>query len=377
MTSILIVAGESSGDKHGARLVEEFRGSHPSCAFFGVGGPRLAAAGVEVLVPMTDLAVMGFFEVLSHLYRIRGIFRRLCRAARARKPTAAVLIDSPDFNLRLAKRLKRLGIPVLYYISPTVWAWRPGRLKTIKKNVERMLLIFPFEQKIYEQARIPAVYVGHPLVESVRTSLTRTEFFVKYGFDPRKKLITILPGSRGGEIRRHLPVLVRTIPLLREAFGAQFALVAAESLDRALLDGYLPACPDDLRILTTDGYEAMASADLVLSACGTANLETALLGTPFIAFYRISPLTYHAGKSLVRISNYSIVNILAGRPIVPELIQARLTPENLLIEARKILDSSRTQAELKKEFRELVDRLGPKKASVAAATELHKLLADS
>ncbi len=377
MTSILIVAGESSGDKHGARLVEEFRGSHPSCAFFGVGGPRLAAAGVEVLVPMTDLAVMGFFEVLSHLYRIRGIFRRLCRAARARKPAAAVLIDSPDFNLRLAKRLKHLGIPVLYYISPTVWAWRPGRLKTIKKNVERMLLIFPFEQKIYEQARIPAVYVGHPLVESMRTGLTRTEFFVKYGFDPRKRLITILPGSREGEIRRHLPVLVRTIPLLREAFGAQFALVAAESLDRALLDGYLPARPDDLRILTTDGYEAMASADLVLSACGTANLETALLGTPFIAFYRISPLTYHAGKGLVRISNYSIVNILAGRPIVSELIQGRLTPENLLIEARKILDSSRTQAELKKEFRELVDRLGPKKASVAAAAELHKLLADS
>lgn len=376
MTSVLIVAGESSGDKHGARLVEEFRRTHPSCSFFGVGGPRLAEAGVEVLVPMTDLAVMGFFEVLSHLLRIRRIFHRLCRAARSRKPAAAVLIDSPDFNLRLAKRLKRLGIPVLYYISPTVWAWRPRRLKIIRKNVERMLLIFPFEQEIYERAKIPAVYVGHPLRESVRASLTRAEFFVKYGFDPRKKLITILPGSRQGEIRRHMPILVQAIPLLREAFGAQFVLVAAESLDRSFLEEYLPNRQDDLRILTTNGYEAMASADLVLSACGTANLEAALLGTPFIAFYRISPLTYHAGKHLVRISHYSIVNILAGRPIVPELIQARLTPENLVAEARKILESSQGQAELKREFQELADRLGPKRASAGAAAELHKLLAN-
>jgi lipid-A-disaccharide synthase len=377
MTSLFIVAGESSGDRHGARLVREFKAKNPSFAFFGVGGPRLAEAGVEILVPMEELAVMGIFEVFSRLFRLGRIFHRLRRAAADRRPRAAVLIDSPDFNLRLAKRLKKLGIPVLYYISPTVWAWRTGRLKTIRKHVAKMLLIFPFEQDIYRRADIPAVYIGHPLMESVRSNLTRTEFFVKYGLDPRRKLITLLPGSRKGEVKRHLPVLAKTLPLLREAYQAQLALVAAEGLSRDFLEGFLPGPSDDLRVLAQDGYEAMAASDLVLSACGTANLETALLGVPFVAFYRISPFTYFLGKRLVRISRYSIVNILAGRPVVAELIQRRLTPENLLQEARAILDSPGNQARLKGEFQKLHGLLGKEKASVNAARELEKLLAVS
>jgi len=377
MTSLFIVAGESSGDRHGARLVREFKAKNPSCAFFGVGGPRLAEAGVEILVPMEELAVMGIFEVFSRLFRLGRIFHRLRRAAADRRPRAAVLIDSPDFNLRLAKRLKKLGIPVLYYISPTVWAWRTGRLKTIRKHVAKMLLIFPFEQDIYRRADIPAVYVGHPLMESVRSNLTRAEFFMKYGLDPRRKLITLLPGSRKGEVKRHLPVLAKTLPLLRESYQAQLVLVAAEGLSRNFLEGFLPGPSDDLRVLAQDGYEAMAASDLVLSACGTANLETALLGVPFVAFYRISPLTYFLGKRLVRISRYSIVNILAGRPVVAELIQRRLTPENLLQEARAILDSPGNQARLKGEFQKLHGLLGNEKASVRAARELEKLLAVS
>ncbi len=375
MTSILIVAGESSGDKHAARLVQEFRKTGPQATFFGVGGPRLAEAGTEILVPMKDLAVMGFFEVAAHLLRIRRIFGRLERTARERRPDAAVLVDSPDFNLRLARKLKRLGIPVLYYISPTVWAWRSGRLKTIKRCVTRMLLIFPFEEEIYRRAGIPAGFVGHPLMESVRAGLARDQLFAKYGLDPRRKLITLLPGSREGEVARHMPVLIRAIPLLRQAFGAQFALVPAESLGPAWLDKAYPDRPPDVHVLTRDGYDAMASADLVLSACGTANLETALLGTPFIAFYRISPLTYTLGRRLVKISHYSIVNILADRPVVPELIQGRLTPENILAESRAILDSPRRQAELKAEFKKLAGILGEKKASVNAAAELKKILA--
>ncbi len=374
MTSILIVAGESSGDKHAARLVQEFRAFDSQAAFFGVGGPRLAAAGTEILVPMKDLAVMGFFEVAVHLLRIRRIFGRLERAARDRKPDAAVLVDSPDFNLRLARKLKRLGIPVLYYISPTVWAWRSGRLKTIKRYVTKMLLIFPFEEEIYRRAEIPAAFVGHPLMESVRAGLTRAELFVKYGLDPRRKLITLLPGSREGEVARHMPVLIRAVPLLRQAFGAQFALVLAESLGSAWLDKAYPDRPPDVHVLTQDGYEAMAAADLVLSACGTANLETALLGTPLIAFYRLSPLTYTLGRPLVRISHYSIVNILAGRPVISELIQGRLTPENILSEAKAILSSPQKQSELKAEFKNLRGILGAKKASVNAAAELKKIL---
>ena len=374
MTSILIVAGESSGDKHAARLVQEFRKSDPRASFFGVGGPRLAEAGTEILVPMKDLAVMGLFEVAAHLVRLRRIFGRLERSARDRKPAAAVLVDSPDFNLRLARKLKGLGIPVLYYISPTVWAWRPGRLKTIRRQVAKMLLIFPFEEEIYLKAEIPAAFVGHPLMESVRSGLTRAEFFVKYGLDPRRKLITLLPGSREGEVARHMPALVQAIPLLRQASGAQFALVAAEGLGQGRLDKAYPDRPSDVHVLTQDGYEAMAAADLVLSACGTANLEAALLGTPLVAFYRLSPLTYTLGRRLVKISHYSIVNILAGRPLVAELIQNRLTPENIVAEARAILDSPGEQAELKAEFKKLRGILGEKKASVNAAAELKKLL---
>ena len=374
MTSILIVAGESSGDKHGARLVREFRAKHPGVSFFGIGGPRLAEEGVEVLFPMEELAVMGLVEVVSRLGRIRRIFHRLRREAAKRKPRAAVLIDSPDFNLRLAKRLKRLGIPVLYYISPTVWAWRRGRLKTIKKTVAEMLLIFPFEQEIYRQAGIPAVFVGHPLVETVASRLTRADFFKKYGLDPNKKLITLLPGSREGEMRRHLPVLDRTVPLLREAFGARFVLVLAESLDEGLIERLMPASIGDLLVLSRDGYEAMAASDLVLSACGTANLETALLGAPFLAFYRLSPLTYYAGKRFVKISQYSIVNILAGRPIVTELIQRRFTPQNLFRESKRLLDSEEDRSRLKEEFRKLHGLLGEEKASANAARELEKLL---
>lgn len=374
MTSVFIVAGESSGDKHGARLVREFRAMHPGASFFGVGGPRLAEEGVEILFPMEELAVMGLVEVVSRLGRIRRIFHRLLGEAARRRPRAAVLIDSPDFNLRLAKRLKRLGIPVLYYISPTVWAWRRGRLKTIKKTVAEMLLIFPFEQEIYRKAGIPAVFVGHPLVETVGARLTRVEFFKKYGLDPNKKLITLLPGSREGEVRRHLPVLDRTVPLLGEAFEARFVLVRAEGLDEGLIGRLMPASIGDLLVLSRDGYEAMAASDLVLSACGTANLETALLGAPFIAFYRLSRLTYYAGKRFVKISQYSIVNILAGRPIVTELIQRRFTPQNLFRESKKLLESEKDRERLKEEFRKLHVLLGEKKASVNAARELEKLL---
>jgi lipid-A-disaccharide synthase len=374
MTSILIVAGESSGDKHGARLVREFRAGHPDVSFFGVGGPRLAEAGVEILFPMEELAVMGLVEVVSRLPRIRRLFHRLRGEAARRRPRAAVLIDSPDFNLRLAKRLKRLGIPVLYYISPTVWAWRRGRLKTIKKTVAKMLLIFPFEQEIYRRAGIPAVFVGHPLVETVGTRLARADFFKTYALDPGTKLITLLPGSREGEVRRHLPVLDRTIPLLRKAFAARFVLVRAEGLDAGLIEKLMPASFGDLLVLSRDGYEAIAASDLVLSACGTANLETALLGTPFVAFYRLSPLTFYAGKRFVKISRYSIVNILAGRSIVTELIQGRFTPQRLFAEAKRLWESRADKDRLKAEFQKLHGLLGENKASVNAARELEKLL---
>jgi lipid-A-disaccharide synthase len=374
MDPILIVAGESSGERYGAGLVREFRKLHPEARFFGIGGKQMSAEGVEVLFPMEHLAVMGIFEVISQIPRIRRIFRHIVREAVSRRPAAAVLIDSPDFNLRLARKLKKAGIPVLYYISPTVWAWRRGRLKAVRKHVARMMLIFPFEEEIYKAEDIPAAYIGHPLLERVKADLTREEFFAGYGLDPGKKLVVLLPGSRKSEMRSHAPVLAETVERIRGSVPAEFVLVLAESLERPELDKAFPGGIRGLRIIDSDGYSAMAAADIVLSACGTATLEAALLGTPVVAFYRVSPLTYYAGRRFVRIRHYSIVNILAGKPVIPELIQGEFTAGNLARETIKVLGSDEIRAEMKDEFKKIRKGLGDGRASENAALELQKFI---
>ncbi|MDD8016555.1 MAG: lipid-A-disaccharide synthase [Acidobacteriota bacterium] len=370
MDSVLIVAGEASGEKYGAALVREFRKLDPLCRFFGIGGKGMAGEGVEILCPAENLAVVGLAEILTQIPRIRKIFRRVLREAEARRPRAAVLIDSPDFNLRLAKKLRRIGLPVLYYVSPTVWAWRPGRLRTIARYVSRMMLIFPFEEEIYKKRAIPAVYVGHPLREMIRRNLGRGQFLAKYGLDPARRIVTLLPGSRRSEIERHMPILAETLPLISREIPVQWVLVLAEGLEREAVEKYLSEKHDDVLSLDRDGYEAMASADLVLSASGTANLETALLETPLIVFYRVSPLSYAMGRRLLKISRFSIVNILAGKEIVPELIQGGFTADNLSAEALRILRSPEAAQRMKEEFRGIDGLLGNLQASQNAAKEL-------
>jgi lipid-A-disaccharide synthase len=337
----------------------------------------MAGAGVDIVRPMSELAVVGLAEVISKLPRIRRVFNGIRAEVVARKPAAALLIDSPDFNLRLAKRLKKLGVPVLYYISPTVWAWRRGRLKTIRAAVRKMCLIFPFEEAIYDEAGIPARFVGHPLLERVRTSFGREEFYKKYGLDPARKLVVLLPGSRKSEIGFHMPVLAAAMGQIRDHVACQFVLVQAQDIEPGLLEAALPDGAPGLRILREDAYEAMAAADLAISACGTANLEAALLGTPLVAFYRVSPLTYAAGRRFVRIGDYSIVNILAGARIVPELIQRDFTPEAVAREAVRLLDSDAARAEQRARFREIRESLGQEPASRNVADELAALASGS
>lgn len=373
----LIVAGEKSGEIYGAAVVRRFREAYPEARFFGIGGTNMAGAGVDIVRPMSELAVVGLAEVVSKLPRIRRVFDGLRAEVAVRKPAAALLIDSPDFNLRLAKRLKKLGVPVLYYISPTVWAWRRGRLKTIRAAVRKMCLIFPFEEAIYNEAGIPARFVGHPLLERVRTSFGREEFYKKYGLDPARKLVVLLPGSRKSEIGFHMPVLAAAMGQIRDRVACQFVLVQAQDLDPGILEAALPDGAPGLRILREDAYEAMAAADLALSACGTANLEAALLGTPLVAFYRVSPLTYAAGRRFVRIDDYSIVNILAGTRIVPELIQGDFTSKAVAREAIRLLDSDGERAEQKARFREIRESLGREPASRNVADELAALAGGS
>lgn len=374
MDSILIVAGENSGEKYGGDLVRQFKKLHPSISFFGIGGTHMEREGVRLLFPVEELAVVGVFEIISHLPRIKKIFNKIKKDIKHQKPSAAVLIDSPDFNLRLAKKLKRQSIPVLYYISPTVWAWRKGRLRTIKKTVDKMMLIFPFEEKIYEDYGIPAVYVGHPLKDRIKASLTKNEFLENYRLDPRKKLISLLPGSRRSELKYHMPVLAKALERIKSEWDTQFVLLQPENLEKNFLLNLIPSWLKGLKILGENHYEAIASSDLVLSACGTANLEAALLETPLVSFYRISPLTYLFLHRLAAIKNFSIVNILARERIIPELIQRDFTPQNIFEETKKILNSEEQRSEMLAQFRRIKKILGKKNAPQNAAIELEKLI---
>jgi len=376
MGSILIIAGENSGEQHGAKLVQQFKKIQPSFKFFGIGGKYMAAEGVRLISSVDKLALVGFFEIITHIPRLLKLFRQIKKEVLENSPVAAVLIDSPDFNLRLAKRLKKLSIPVLYYISPTVWAWRSRRLKVIKKTVEKMLLIFPFEERIYKQNNMPAIYVGHPLKERVRVSLSKEEFFHKYNIDSRKKLILLLPGSRKSEVKNHMPTLIKTIEKMKIEFDAQFFLILAENLDEEYVSSFIPNHIETVKIMKQDNYEALAYCDIALSSCGTANLEAALLGTPVVSFYRIFPLTYFLGVRFIKIKNYSIVNILAGEKVIPELIQKNFMTENLLKETKKILSSEKVRSKMKEHYGRISHLLGEKVASENAARELEKMITE-
>ena len=377
MTSILIIAGESSGDIYGADLVHEFKKRHPQVNFFGIGGTQMEKEGVRLLFPSHDLAVVGLIEVLGHLPRIKKIFSAVLREAERANTSAAVLIDSPDFNLRLAKRIKKLSVPILYYISPTVWIWRKGRLRSIKKTVKRMMLIFPFEEDIYRQRQIPAVYIGHPLVRKISVSLNRGDFFSKYGLDLQKKTICLLPGSRRSEIHFHMPILVQAMDKISQEHDVQFILVQANNLESNFLNQHIPDHLSNLLVIKEERYSAMSHSDLAISACGTANLELAILETPFLAFYRLSSLTYHLGIHLLKLKRFSIVNILSGKKVITELIQSQFTVENLTLEVRRLLTSQQSRDRMIADFRNIKDLLGDKKASYNAAKELEMLLEQS
>lgn len=376
MGFILIIAGENSGEKYGAHLVHEFKKLRPSFQFFGIGGSHMKKEGVNLLYSIQDMGIVGGLEVISHFPRLIKIFNHLQREIRSKKPSAAVLIDSPDFNLRLAKKLKKYSVPILYYVSPTVWAWRKKRLKVIKKTVSKMLLIFPFEEKIYKNNEIPAEYIGHPLSEIINLSLSKEEFYQKYELDPGRKIIALMPGSRNSELKFHLPVLLKAMAKIKAEFPVQFLLIKADSINSELLEKHLNLkyLRNNLKILNNNKYEALAYAHLVLAACGTSNLEAALLDTPLIAFYRIFPLTYILGVKLIKIKNYSIVNILAGKKIIPELIQNNFTPEKIFQETKKILGSAQIKSKMVENFSQIKKKLSKGQVSLTAALELEKLL---
>jgi lipid-A-disaccharide synthase len=345
---LMVVAGEASGDLHAADVLAELRRRRPELHAFGMGGARLEAAGLERLFDAREISVMGIAEVLPRLPRIWRVFRALVRAARERRPAAALLVDVPDFNLRLARKLRASGIRVVFYVSPTVWAWRRGRVRQIARDVDRMLCILPFEEEFYRRHGVHARYVGNPVVEQVPPPAAPEAFRRTLGLDAARPTLALLPGSRPSELHRLLPPMVETAVLLqRERPELQIVVPVAPGLDRAPVERAFAA--RGLRPTLVEGRtaEVVGASDVAVVASGTATLETALMLRPMVVVYRMSALSWAIGKLLVRVAFVSLVNLLSGRRLVPELLQAELRPEAVADEVRRLWAPGRArQAQL-------------------------------
>jgi lipid-A-disaccharide synthase len=335
---ILIVAGEASADLHAARALTELRRLRPGLHAFGVGGPRLREAGLEPLAPAEDICVMGLAEVLPRIPRILSILRSLGRAAAARRPRAALLVDLPDFNLRLAAKLKKLGIPVVYYVSPTIWAWRQGRAKKIAKVVDRMLCILPFEERFYEGTGVSARFVGHPFAEKPAPQAPEA-YRAALGLPAGRTTLALVPGSRPSELARIFPAMLDAAERLRASRpDVQFVVPVAPTLLRTALEPYLARHPGlDVKLVDGRTEEVVGASDAALVKSGTSTLEAALMLRPMVVVYKLSWLSYLVGRLLVRIAHFALVNILAGRGVVPELLQREANPERMAAEIERLL----------------------------------------
>ncbi|MGA2711860.1 MAG: lipid-A-disaccharide synthase [Bryobacteraceae bacterium] len=373
--SILVSAGEASGDYYAAELVRELGRRWPGCEFFGCAGPHLREAGVRPVVRSEDLSVVGIVEVVGHLPRIWRRFRELVRAAEREKPQLAILTDSPDFHLRLARKLKRLGIPVVYLVAPQVWAWRKGRVKTMRRAINRLLCIFPFEEAFFREHNVPVTYIGHPLATRVRPALSQEEFFRKHKLDMGRPLITMLPGSRRSEALRHLPELVRAADILSRDRALSFVLPASPTCGADFFSE--PLAGSRIQAIEGEAWDAMAHCDVALAASGTVTVEAALLGAPMVTFYRVTGTSWAIGKLLVKVPFYSMVNLIAEKRVVPELMQGEMTGERIAAETTRLLDDARERGKMKEELLRVASLLsGPGKADAIsrAADEAERLL---
>ncbi len=304
-------------------------------------------AGVRAVVDSRSIAVVGIVEVVGHIPRIWRQFRKLVRAAAAEKPDLAVLTDSPDFHLRLARQLKKRGIPVVYLIAPQAWAWREGRVRTLKETVDRLLCIFPFEEEFFASRGVPTSYLGHPLARIVRPSMARPEFFTKLGLNPDRRLVVLLPGSRHGEVERHMPALLEAAKLVRERQDVDFLLALPLGFGAERASFWEPARAASIQVKEGLAWDGLAYAHLALAASGTVTIEAALLGTPLVTFYRVNALSWLLGRRLVRAPFLSMVNLVAGRRIAPELIQDEMTGERIAAEAIRLLEDEAARSEMR------------------------------
>ncbi|MGE0040570.1 MAG: lipid-A-disaccharide synthase [Vicinamibacterales bacterium] len=367
MTRVMISCGETSGDLYAGALIDALRAREPGIAVFGFGGPRFAAAGGRLVGDFRGLSVTGLTEAVRVLPETWAMYRRLVEAARAERPGALVLIDYPDFNFRLMAAVRKLGVPIVYYVTPQLWAWRRGRIRTMKAQVDRVLPIFPFEPEIYEREGMDVRFVGHPLVDLAVARQPRAAVLAAAGLDPARPVVALLPGSRTNELHRLVPVLASAVPRIASLVpGAQFLVARAPNLADAL---YAPFQGVGAPVSLVEGQadDVLASADVVVTASGTATVQAALHGRPMVVVYKLSPLTYRIGRPLVRLEMFSMVNLVAGERVVPELIQDGCTPETVAAEAVSLLTDADRAARMREGLALVRTRLGGPGASGRAA----------
>jgi lipid-A-disaccharide synthase len=364
---IMLVVGEASGDLHGSHLVKSLRRRDPSLEVLAVAGEGLKREGVEVLFDVARLTGMGFAELLGNLGTLWRAYRRLRGALREERPNLLVLIDFPEFNLRLARVAKRLRIPVLYYISPQVWAWRQRRIHKIAQSVDRMAVVFPFEVPLYAKEGVAVTFVGHPLLDLAQATEPRDTIARQYGLDPARKTIAILPGSRRREVAYHLPPMLEAAQRLSEELPVQFILLRASTVEKEVFEEIMARRRVQVSIADGNTYNVLQLCDLVWTASGTATLETALMLKPMVIVYRLAWLTYVLARLLVRVQHIGMVNILAGERVVPELIQGEVTAERILAASRPILGDAALRERILRKLAEVRERLGSPGASERVA----------
>jgi lipid-A-disaccharide synthase len=354
---LMIISGEASGDLHGSGVVKELKKLNKDIDIFGIGGDKMQAAGMELVYHSKELSVMGFVEVLKKLPVIRSVEKTLETLLQKRQPDALLLIDYPGFNLRFAKKAHKLGIKIFYYISPQIWAWHRSRIKRIKNVITKMFVVLPFETDIYRKAKVDVEFVGHPLLDVIGTPQARPEFCARYGLDKAKPIIGLFPGSRRQELDNIFPTMLQAAEVLRIKFDAEIVVGAASVLEGDYIKSFLEE-NTDVRIIQNATYDLMKNSDVAVVTSGTATLETACFQTPMVIVYKTSWLTYLIGRLLVRIKHIGLVNILAGKTIVPELIQHKANAAKIAKEAGKYLSDKAYCENTRQELSVIYKKLG-------------------
>ena len=373
--TLMIIAGEASGDLQASNLIKSLRSIDHNLEIFGMGGKKMAAEGAEILYDITDLAIVGFFEVMKHIGTFKKIFEKLSGLLETRKPNAVILVDYPGFNLRFAKVAKEKNIPVIYYISPQIWAWGENRVHEIKGCVDKMIVIFGFEENIYKEAGIKASFVGHPFLDIVKPVWKKEETIKTCHLKHDSIKVALMPGSRKKEIERHLPPMLAACELIKRRIpNAEFIISRIKELDQDLYTRIIRHSKIKPHSLDNKPYEVMDIADLVIVSSGSATLEVAIMEKPMVIIYKTSLLTWLLARNLIKIPDVGLVNIVAGSRIIPELMQFKATPKNIAKESLAILNNPKRIHEIKENLKKMKSRLGEQGASSRAAHAIHKFL---